>query len=126
MNAKLFHEYISTILLPYIAKVRSNLGLMSQTAREAAEAVSDDLRSSACQDAFERALSVTLKDLVLHTETILLQGRVDKFHQLSDFRLPLGVRVNSLLDIEYRGGRLPRPLPIHFRSMDPPPPRPAR
>jgi hypothetical protein len=32
MNARLFHEYISTILLPYIAKVRSNLGLTDEPA----------------------------------------------------------------------------------------------
>jgi hypothetical protein len=33
----------------------------------------------------------------------------------------LGVRVNSLLDIQCRGHRLLIPLPIHFRPMVPPP-----
>jgi hypothetical protein len=46
----------------------AKLSLMYQTAREAAEAVSDDCRSSAYQGAFENALSISLKDLVLRTE----------------------------------------------------------
>jgi hypothetical protein len=94
---------------------------MYQTARETAEAISDDPCSSAEEDAFEKVLSVSLKDLVLHTEATLMQGRVEEFHQLCNFRAPLRARVNSLPDIRCRGGRLSRPLPIHFRPTDPPP-----
>jgi hypothetical protein len=32
MNVKLFHEYIPTILLPHIARIRSNLGLTDEQA----------------------------------------------------------------------------------------------
>jgi hypothetical protein len=32
MNAVLFHEYISTVLLPHIARVRSNPGLEHEPA----------------------------------------------------------------------------------------------
>jgi hypothetical protein len=46
----------------------AKLFLMYQTAREGAEWVSDDCRSSAYQDAFEKVLSISLKDLVLRIE----------------------------------------------------------
>jgi hypothetical protein len=72
---------------------------MYQTAREAAKAISDDPRSSADQDAFEKAFSVSLKGLILHNEAACMQGRGEEFHQLCNLRVPLGVRVNSLQDI---------------------------
>jgi hypothetical protein len=53
--------------------------MMYQTAREAAEAVSDDSCSSSYQDAFEKALSVSFKDLVMCSEVALMQGTVDEF-----------------------------------------------
>jgi hypothetical protein len=102
----------------------AKLSLMYQTAREAADAVSDDTRSSACQNAFEKAMSVSLKDLVLPTEAALTQRRVEKFHQLCNFRVLLGVRVNSLPDIQCGSGRSSRPLAIHFRPVGPPSARP--
>jgi hypothetical protein len=94
---------------------------MYQTIREAAEVVSDDPRSFAYQNAFEKALSVSLKDLVLRIEAALIQGRVEDFHQLCNFSMPLGVRVNSLTDIQCLGSRLSRPLSSHFRPMGSPP-----
>jgi hypothetical protein len=100
------------------------LSLMHQTAREAAEAVSDDPRFSAYPAAFKKALSVSVKDLVLRTEAALMQGRVEEFHRLYNFRVSLRVRVNSLPDIQCRGSGLSRLLPIHFRPMGPLPPRP--
>jgi hypothetical protein len=95
----------------------ANLFLMYKTARDAADARSDDLCSSAYQDAFEKALSVSLKDLVLRTEAALMQGRVEKFRQLCNLCVALGVRVNSLPEIQCRGGRLSRPPPIYFRPI---------
>jgi hypothetical protein len=97
---------------------------MYQAASEAAEAVSNDIHSTAHQDAFKKALSVCLKDLVLRTEAALMQGRVEEFHQLCNFRVPLGVGVNSLPDIQSRGSRSSAPLPVHLRPMGPSPPCP--
>jgi hypothetical protein len=94
---------------------------MYQTAREAAEALSTDFRSSAHQDTFEKALSISLKDRVLRTEAALLSGRMEEFHQLCNFQVPLGARVNRLPDIECRDGCLSRPLSIHFCPMGSPP-----
>jgi hypothetical protein len=97
---------------------------MYQTGREASEAVSNDCRSSVSKDAFKKALSVTLTDFVLRTEAALMQAKVEEFHQLCNFHLLLGVRVNSLPGIQCRGGCLSRSLHIYFRPMGPQPPRP--
>jgi hypothetical protein len=67
---------------PYSSAPRggfAKFSLMYQTAREAAEAVSDDPCSSADQDAFEKALSVSLKDLVLALRRRLRKGEWRNF-----------------------------------------------
>jgi hypothetical protein len=66
----------------------AKLSLMYQIAREAAEEVSDDRRFSVSQDAFEKALSVNLKRIILRTEAVLMQGRMGEFHPLCSFRVP--------------------------------------
>jgi hypothetical protein len=96
----------------------AKLFLMYQTAREAAEAVSDDSCSSTDQDAFEKALSISLKDLVLRIEW-------RDFTSFANFRVHLGVGVNFLPYVQCGSGRLSRPLPMRFRPMGlPGPPRP--
>jgi hypothetical protein len=57
----------------------TKLSLMHQTAREAAEAVSNDPHPSAGLDAFEKALSASLKELVLRSEAALCKGEWRNF-----------------------------------------------
>jgi hypothetical protein len=52
--------------------------------------VFDNSRSSADQDAFEKALWVSFKNLGLRTEAAHVQGRVKEYHQLCNFRVSLG------------------------------------
>jgi hypothetical protein len=50
MNAELFHEDMSTILLPHISKVRSNLGLTDEPAVLVMDNYSVHMRESTSRD----------------------------------------------------------------------------
>jgi hypothetical protein len=91
MNAALFHEYISTILLPHIAKVRSNLGLADEPAVPLMDICSDYMRKSTLRDIVaHRVKAVTFP---LHTTNIF------QSLDLSHFSI-LKMRINSKLPLD--------------------------
>jgi hypothetical protein len=72
MNAELFHECISTILFPHVAKVRSNLGLTNEPAVLLMDVCSVYMRELTLRNLAAHRVKVALSHLILQTSSSAL------------------------------------------------------